>query len=158
MRGWSGWINLGGDLTSAPAVVSTAPNHLEVFVQGADDHLVWRRWDGSGWSGWINLGGDIEGAPAVTSLGPNSLEVFVRGVHDNDLVWRRFPQNLGRWVSIGPTRITTGTGPSRNAVGRVTTVAIHPQSPLHHLRGVSWLRGMEERRQRIVLASHHRCS
>jgi hypothetical protein len=129
MRGWSGWINLGGDLASAPAVVSTAPNHLEVFVQGADNHLVWRRWDGSGWSGWINLGGDIAGPPAVTSLGPSSLEVFVRGVHDNDLVWRRFPQSLGRWVSIGPTRITTGAGPSRNAVGRVTTVAIHPQSP-----------------------------
>ena len=79
MRGWSDWNNLGGDLTSSPAVAVSAPNHLEVFVRGEDDHLVWRRWDGSKWSGWINLGGDLAGPPAVVSLAPNRLEVFVRG-------------------------------------------------------------------------------
>ena len=39
MRGWSGWINLGGDLTSAPAAAVSAPNRIEVFVRGQDDHL-----------------------------------------------------------------------------------------------------------------------
>jgi hypothetical protein len=93
---WSGWINLGGDLASAPAVTSGGPHDLDVFVRGAhDDDLVWRYLDGGQWSGWINLGGDLAGAPAVTSGGPHDLDVFVRGAHDDDLVWRYL--DGGRW-------------------------------------------------------------
>lgn len=39
------------------------------------------------------------------------------------------PAEIGRWVSIGPTRITGGVGPSRNSVGRVTSLVVSPQSP-----------------------------
>lgn len=38
------------------------------------------------------------------------------------------PAEVGRWTSIGPTLITSGDGPEHNAVGRVTSIAIHPQS------------------------------
>jgi hypothetical protein len=36
---------------------------------------------------------------------------------------------VGKWVSIGPTRITNGDGPDRNSVGRATSIAVDPQSP-----------------------------
>jgi hypothetical protein len=131
---WSGWINLGGTLTSSPAATSIASGHLEVLARKEDEELVWRRWDGSAWSGWINLGGDLADAPGVPSADGPSLEVFVHGLGGNDLVWRRFPERVGRWGSIGPTRITRGTevprtDASRNSVGRVTTIAVHPTSP-----------------------------
>jgi hypothetical protein len=38
------------------------------------------------------------------------------------------PAQINRWISIGPTRITSGDGPNHNSVGRVTSIAIHPQS------------------------------
>jgi photosystem II stability/assembly factor-like uncharacterized protein len=37
--------------------------------------------------------------------------------------------DIGTWRSIGPTLITNGDGPSRNSVGRVTSIAIHPGNP-----------------------------
>jgi hypothetical protein len=39
------------------------------------------------------------------------------------------PAEIGRWVSIGPTRITSGDGANKNSVGRVTSLVVHPQSP-----------------------------
>ena len=39
------------------------------------------------------------------------------------------PGEINQWVSIGPTRITSGDGPNKNSIGRATSVVIHPQSP-----------------------------
>lgn len=39
------------------------------------------------------------------------------------------PGEINRWVSIGPTRITSGDGPNKNSIGRATSIAIHPQLP-----------------------------
>ena len=74
---WSGWINLGGDLASVPAVTSGGPHDLDVFVRGENDELVHRFFDRNEWSGWINLGGQLAAGPAVTSRGPHDLDVFV---------------------------------------------------------------------------------
>src|SRR3569833_2919476 len=74
---WSGFENLGGTATSAPAVASWADGRLDVFVRGTDSAL-WHRWYSGGWSGWENLGGTLTSAPAVTSWGANRLDVFAR--------------------------------------------------------------------------------
>ena len=57
---WSGWKNLGGSLTSAPAA-ATEGGRIEVFVRGAGDDLVQRTYVGGRWSGWKTLGGDLRG-------------------------------------------------------------------------------------------------
>jgi photosystem II stability/assembly factor-like uncharacterized protein len=46
------------------------------------------------------------------------------------LIWLPIvsPAQVNRWISIGPTRITSGDGPNHNSVGRVTSIAINPQS------------------------------
>lgn len=36
---------------------------------------------------------------------------------------------VGKWRSIGPILITSGDGPSRNSVGRVTSIAVDPSNP-----------------------------
>jgi hypothetical protein len=40
---WLGWEDLGGILTSAPAVASWAANRLDCFVRGTDNHM-WHKW------------------------------------------------------------------------------------------------------------------
>ncbi len=37
--------------------------------------------------------------------------------------------DIGRWRALGPTLITSGDGPNRNSVGRVTSIAVDPANP-----------------------------
>ena len=43
--GWSGWEDLGGVLTSAPAAASWQPNRLDVFAKGQNNALWHIYWD-----------------------------------------------------------------------------------------------------------------
>jgi peptidoglycan/xylan/chitin deacetylase (PgdA/CDA1 family) len=65
--GWSGWEDLGGVLTSAPTVASSAAGHLDVFVRGADSQMWHKWWDGTSWSGWLPQGGILTSAPAAAA-------------------------------------------------------------------------------------------
>ena len=64
---WIDWENLGGVLTSAPAVASWANNRLDVFVKGTDNALYHKYWNGSQWSDWESLGGTLTSGPAAVS-------------------------------------------------------------------------------------------
>ena len=57
-NGWSEWRDLGGQLTSAPAVASWGVNRLDVFARGQDDHLLHKRWNGAESSEWRDLDRD----------------------------------------------------------------------------------------------------
>jgi hypothetical protein len=84
---WLGWEPLGAPTLSgglfapisAPAAVSTAPNRIDLFVQGPNDELWHKSWNGFRWSDWVSRGGDISGPPAVCSWAPDRLDVFARG-------------------------------------------------------------------------------
>ena len=66
---WHPWENLGGELTSAPAVESRAPGHLDVFMRGADGALHTR--SGETWLDKPSLGGELPvSSPAAVSWGP----------------------------------------------------------------------------------------
>lgn len=84
---WFGWEDLGGIITSAPAVASWAANRLDCFVKGADNHMWHKWWDGSQWSRWEDLGGVIDDAPAAVSWGQNRIDCFARGM-DNHM-WHK---------------------------------------------------------------------
>ncbi len=64
---WSNWENLGGHLTSAPAVASWGTDRLDVFGRGKDGSLLHKWWDGMEWSDWEDLGGDLASAPGAVS-------------------------------------------------------------------------------------------
>ncbi len=116
---WSGWKNLGGDISATPAVTSSQPGRLDVFVRGAGGDLVHRflengRW--SGWSGWNNLGGELTSAPAAVSPAPGRIEVFIRGV-SGELVQRTYRagawsgwKNFGTRLASAPAAVSVGTG------------------------------------------------
>jgi hypothetical protein len=76
---WSQWEDLGGVLTSGPAVSSWAPNRLDTFVRGTNNALYHKWWNGTRWSDWENLGGVLTSAPAAVSWGNNRIDVFARG-------------------------------------------------------------------------------
>jgi hypothetical protein len=81
---WGGWQDLGGTLTSAPAVASWGPNRLDVFVRGQDDGLWHKSWNGTKWSDWDQpITGKFQGAPAAVSWGPDRIDVFVRGMDNH---------------------------------------------------------------------------
>jgi hypothetical protein len=91
---WSGWEDLGGIITSAPAAASWAANRLDTFVKGANNHMFHKWWNGTSWSGWEDLGGVIDGAPAAVSWGSNRIDCFARGM-DNHM-WHK-------WWALLPT-------------------------------------------------------
>ena len=73
---WHGWEDLGGGLTSSPAVCSWGENRLDVFVRGEEMQLWQKTWDGNAWSKWQNLGGTLYGDPSAVSWGKNRIDVF----------------------------------------------------------------------------------
>src|SRR5215469_7159298 len=65
--GWSGFIHLGGTLTSDPAVAfDDRSGNFEVYATALNHSLVELAFTGHRWVGWIHLGGYILGNPAVT--------------------------------------------------------------------------------------------
>jgi V8-like Glu-specific endopeptidase len=85
---WSGWLDLGGVLTSDPALVASGAGRLDVFVRGTDAAVYWQRYD-AGWGGFVRLGGSIEGQLAAIAMG-GDVRVFVRGAFLDflpELIW-----------------------------------------------------------------------
>lgn len=104
---WSGEEDLGGILTSAPAVASWGLNRLDCFARGLNNHMWHRSWGGNGWTNWEDLGGILTSSPAVASWGLNRLDCFYRG--QNNHLWHRWydghwsnEQDLGGFLNSDP--------------------------------------------------------
>ncbi|MDD3168984.1 MAG: sialidase, partial [Eubacteriales bacterium] len=99
--GWSDWEDLGGILTSAPAVASWQINRLDVFGRGQNQALWHKWWDGSRWSDWEDLGGILTSAPGAVSWGPNRIDVF--GVGQNQSLWHKWwdGSRWSAWEDLG---------------------------------------------------------
>ncbi len=122
--GWSsGWVNLGGHLTSSPGAVSRSSGIISVYVRGTDG-AVWERPYSSGaWQGWYNLGGVLAPGtgPAVSawqyyqgSRLVNREDVFVVGTNGAMYQktwtagsgWTTTWANLGGKLTSSPTAAT----------------------------------------------------
>ncbi|MBB6214268.1 hypothetical protein HNQ80_000337 [Anaerosolibacter carboniphilus] len=101
ISGWSQWEDLGGVLTSGPAVASWQANRLDVFGRGQNNALWHKWWDGSRWSDWEDLGGVLTSAPAAVSWGPNRIDVFGRG--QNNALWHKWwnGSSWSQWEDLG---------------------------------------------------------
>jgi endonuclease/exonuclease/phosphatase family metal-dependent hydrolase len=127
-KSWSGWKNLGGDISAAPAVTSSRPGRLDVFVRGRGGDLVHRFSQNGQWSGWNNLGGDLTSAASAVSPAPGRIEVFVRGM-SGELVQRTFRDgSWGGWKNLG-TRMTSAPA----AVADGTSIHVFARGPDFHL-------------------------
>lgn len=111
---WSGWINLGGTLTSDPSVVSRKADSLNVFIRSTDNALWTKSWDGSAWSGWSSLGGALTSSPDACSWGSDRLDVFIRST-DNALWQKTWTSSgsWGGWINLGGTLTSDPAAVSR---------------------------------------------
>lgn len=99
--GWSQWEDLGGILTSGPAVASWQPNRLDVFGKGQNNALWHKWWNGIRWSEWEDLGGVLTSSPDAVSWGPNRIDVFGRG--QNNALWHKWWNGTtwSEWEDLG---------------------------------------------------------
>lgn len=81
------WQSLGGTLTTAPAVASSAPGTILVTGRGTDGSLWARAWDGTSWTAWRPLGGRAISAPAADVVDAGTYRVLVVGT--DGAVWQQ---------------------------------------------------------------------
>jgi hypothetical protein len=113
-QAWGAEEDLGGQLTSAPAIASWGPTRLDVFYRGQNNHLWHRSWDNAHWNPEEDLGGVLTSSPAAVSWGFNRIDIFYRG-QNNDL-WHRSwdgaqwnpEEDLGGQLSSAPTVASWG--------------------------------------------------
>jgi len=115
LLGFSGWVNLGGNLASKPVATARSQNSVNVFGRNASNQLMHIFWNGSSWSSWENLGGTFQGAPAVSKRGTSIIDVFVRGM-DNHLYHRYWQNNVwSNWMDLGGNITSSPTSVSRTS-------------------------------------------
>ena len=159
---WGEFTDLGGDLTSPPAVALDAEGLLHIFYRGTDRAL-WHRQQGFGshgleWSDWACLGGVLASSPRVPSSlnSVNLVEVFVRaadkalwhrkqvasidvaeedGAISTDLHWSPW-QSLGGVLASGPASVLTDNNVV-DVFARATDKAIYVKSQFEDETGVS---------------------
>ena len=115
LLGFSGWVNLGGNLASKPVATSRSQNSINVFGRNASNQLMHIFWTGSTWSTWENLGGTFQGAPATSKRGTSIVDVFVRGT--NNHLYHRYWQNnaWSNWMDLGGNITSSPTSVSRTS-------------------------------------------
>jgi hypothetical protein len=55
--GLTGWVKLGGYLTSSPGATSRSSGTIDVFVRGRDNSLWQKTYSDSAWGTWTSVGG-----------------------------------------------------------------------------------------------------
>ncbi len=91
----SSWVNLGGNLTSAPAAIRNCSGVMEVFARGSDNavYTIWQTSPGGNWtSAWTSIGGGANSRPTVTA---NGCDVTVSVVGTDGRTWTKTRTN---WV------------------------------------------------------------
>lgn len=85
-----------------------------LFVNGSDNGVWYKQYDGTTWSGWISLGGFATSNPESVTLGSNTY-VFTRGGDNaewykfwNGVSWSSW-QSLGGFVTSNPEAVVLGT-------------------------------------------------
>ena len=131
--------DIGGLSAGHAAAASWATNHRDVFVEGGDNGLWYRRWYGTGWSPWASLGGYLTSAPSAVSWGVGRTDVFARG-GDNAL-WHIAWTGAGwsQWESLGGG-LLSGPGAASWKSGALDVVAVGGDLAVWHRRwnGVVW--------------------
>ena len=139
VTGWSQWEDLGGILTSAPAVSSWQSNRLDVFGRGQNNALWHKWWDGRSWSGWEDLGGILTSAPTAVSWGSNRIDVFGRG--QNNALWHKWwdGRSWSNWEDLGGI-LTSAPAVSSWSANRLDVFARGQNNALWHKwwDGRSW--------------------
>ena len=140
--GWSNWVDLGGNITSEPAVISRTAATINVFAKGTSSNLLHRSFTNNiGWSSWEDLGGSIASAPAVASRGQDYLNVFARSTTNTlvNLPWTGGVSGTGwgTWQDLGGSIVDGPAAVSRQSI----SINVFARGPGNTLKHVSWSDG-----------------
>jgi hypothetical protein len=129
---WSGWVNMGNSLNSAPSASSRGQNRVDVFWRGTDNALRHEWWDGVSWSATESLSpiNEMTTGPAAVSWSSGRIDVFWRG-NDNTLHHKWWISGSG-WSgieSLGGT-LTGKPTVSSNASGDLDVFVRGPSNDL----------------------------
>jgi hypothetical protein len=119
--GWSPFVSIGGNLTSAPTMSSQSPDVLNVWARGTDGAVYQKSWDGTQWIEWATLGGGIIGAPSGVSRTSNVINVYGRGAGNALFARSWLPGAWSDWfmlddAPIDSSPIAGGDGPNHEWV------------------------------------------
>jgi hypothetical protein len=92
------WENIGGELYSDPAVVSSGLQTVDIFAAGPHNNLMFKRGSAYGaWDplDWEILGDKIVGTPGVISRSGDVLAIFFFGPDGN--LYHKDKTDLGGW-------------------------------------------------------------
>ncbi|MEO6468847.1 MAG: glucosaminidase domain-containing protein [Acidimicrobiia bacterium] len=125
------WEDLGGSISSGPAVASWAADRLDLFARGPAGDLLHRFRIGTSWSAWESLGGGLVGTPAAVSWAADRVDVFVRGT-DNQL-WQRVwnSTSWSGWIPQGG-QLRSGPAVASWAPGRLDVFVAGTDAQLWH--------------------------
>lgn len=138
--GWSGWVDLGGNITSEPAAISRTAATVDVFAKGDSSNLLHRSFaDTVGWSNWENLGGNIASAPAVASRTQQTMNVFAKSTSNTllHLGWNGNAFGWESWEDLGGSIVDGPAAVSRQSI----SVNVFARSATNHLMHKSWSDG-----------------
>lgn len=131
---WSGWEDLGTQITSAPTATWWDGNRLDVFARGPAGQVLQRVYQNNTWDPRVyDLGGVITSAPAVASWGPGRLDIFARGA--NGALYQKYFQrptwsawgNLQGAITSAPAVVSQKSG-SLNVFARGANNALYTRA------------------------------
>ncbi|KAK7976841.1 acyl-CoA dehydrogenase domain-containing protein [Apiospora arundinis] len=97
---WSEPEDLGGFVTTAPALVSRTPGTLDVFARGGDGGLWHLAFDKGHWANWTLISGTtkIQGQPDAVPLNSDTVGVFAWGQPGGEMLYRRLSPETGTLI------------------------------------------------------------
>jgi hypothetical protein len=116
----SGWQNLGGYLTSAPA--ATAPSDgsvIGVVVGGTNGNVWYRQGTANGWGSWTPTQGQLlsSTSPAAYNWGTGSIGWFVTGTN-SQLYQQTYTGSTSGWTNLDGI-LTSSPGATAKSIGTI---------------------------------------
>ncbi len=105
--------------STKPAVTTSGPNTLDLFIRGGDNALWHKHYDGS-WHDWEALG-SLVNDPAAVSMSVGRFDLFARGA-DNTLQHKWFDGTWHDWETLGGT-LTADPAVTSSSAGRLDVLA-----------------------------------
>lgn len=122
----SGWVSLGGSITSKAGAVFQGPNVADysVYARGGNGAVWYRSHTTAGWSGWKSLGGNLLAGTGPAAADLNGVFVLVTGTNKQLYIEgpgvTGFNPAGGRTTASPGLAATAGSSPALVGVARGT--------------------------------------
>jgi hypothetical protein len=130
--GWTAWSSLGGTTPSAPILVTSGTNRLDLSFRSSDGRIWHRAFSGGVWLSWETPGGTTSNTPAAVSDGL-FLHLVVRG-NDGGVWYNSLNLTGSKWIGWTSLSGTASASPTLalDASGTVHLVVVGNDHGIWH--------------------------